>query len=176
MNVEVVPFREEHLSFLEKIWRDPKVNKHTGMPAGGIDMGLWLKQYRTSKGCREFRSEQYIILLDGGPVGETAFGLLPESFMFGNWEKDLERPCALLDIKLLKPHWGKGIATIALREVIDTIFRETSALDIVAIPYRYNRRATKLYRRCGLGPTGRSNSKGNLVYMIRKERWLDGKD
>jgi len=176
MKVELVVFRKEYLNFLEELWKDPKVNRYTGMPPGGIDMGLWLKQYEASKVRGGFSSEQYIILLDGRPIGEIAFGLTPRAFAFGSWEKDINRPCAIADIKLKKDKWGKGIERRALAKLIHIIFDRSPAADIISIPHKDDKRTRRILKGCGFEFSGHSNPEGNLIYILQRENYQDGQD
>ncbi|MBN1786532.1 MAG: GNAT family N-acetyltransferase [Candidatus Methanofastidiosa archaeon] len=176
MHIELVPFDKGYLGFLDKLWKYKEVNRYTGIPEGGIDIGLWYEQYKLSKGKCISRSEQYIILADGRPVGETAFAMLPSTFAFGNWEKDPQRPCSLMDVKLKREHWGKGIARTAVLELIGIIFSTTGALDIISIVHKNNRRGIKLYSRCGFRDTNKFNAKGNLIYILSREGFEHDKD
>lgn len=169
MEVKLVPFKKKYIAFLEGLWKDPDVNAYTGMPRGGVEMDLWYGQYKMSKKAPGFNSEQYIILADGMPVGETAFGMLPNGFVFGTWEKSFSRRCALADIKLMKRFWGKGIAFDAFKQLIEIIFEKADAHDIITIPNMDNKRALNLYKRCGFKDTGESNPQKNLVFILSKE-------
>lgn len=164
------------MEFLEGLWKDSDVNAYTGMPRGGVEMELWYNQYKLSKKAPGFNSEQYIILVDGAPVGEAAFGMLPNGFVFGTWEKSFSRRCALADIKLMKRFWGRGIAYGALMQLIDAIFEKADSHDIVTIPNKENVRALNLYKRCGFKDTGDSNCQGNLVYLLSREDMCYDKD
>jgi len=176
MQIELEPFDKKYLGFLDRIWKYKGVNKYSGIPSGGIDIKRWHDQYLLSKKGKAFRSEQYIILLDGRPAGEEAFGMLYEAFTFGDWEKDVFRPCSLADIKIREYLWGKGIASEAMRKMIEIIFTSTDSLDIIAIVHKNNSRAKRLFERCGFKDTQKGNIKDNIVYLLSKEGWEDGKD
>jgi len=170
----LVELEQRHLPFLDSLWKDPKVTCYTGIPSGGIDVYAWYERYARTSNKHEGDTGHFMIYADDTPIGETAYGMLPREFIFGSWSKDVKRPCALADIKLATAHWGKGYATDAFMQLIDHVFTNTRAVDIIALPHEANERALRLYERCGLVSTGASNPYGMLVFTITKEMWNDG--
>lgn len=169
---QLVPFEKKYLSFLEELWKDPQVTCMTGLPARGIDMELWYERYLEGKARSKGDSEQFIILDEQGtPIGETAFGMLPKTFMFGSWNKDENRPAAMADIKVSSHLWGRGYGLDAFCQVVDHIFENTGAMDIVTLPQDSNERAIRLYTRCGFGPTGDVSAQKINVYILPRESW-----
>lgn len=165
--ISLIPVERKHLPFLEKIWKDPLTSKQTGIPSQGIDIESWYMGHLKAKkrgGCA-----QYIIRMGNEPVGEIAYGTLPDTFLFGSWEKDPSRKAAMADIKVDSGYWGRGIGKEAFSLLLDAIFSETEVMDVVTIPFGDNKRAIRLFKDCGMRPTGDENPRGVQVYMISRE-------
>ena len=168
----IVPFDRKYLPFIDDLWKDPQVTCMTGIPARGIDINLWYERYLEGKARSREASEQFIILDEGGePIGESAFGTLPATFMFGNWTKDEHRPAAMVDIKIVSAKWGRGYGLDAFCQVVDHICEHTGALDIVTLPQDGNERAIRLYTRCGFVATGDVSAHKINVYLLSRESW-----
>ena len=168
----IVPFDRKYLPFLGALWKDPEVTCMTGIPPQGIDIDLWYERYLDGKARSRGASEQFIILdEDGRPVGESAFGMLPKTFMFGSWVKDEHRPAAMADIKIARDRWGRGYGLDAFCQVVDHIFEHTEGMDIVTLPQDANERAIRLYTRCGFRSTGDVSAQKINVYILSRESW-----
>jgi len=170
---KLVPFEERYLGFLDMLWKDTEVTCYTGIPSQGIYIKKWYEGYLLAKSRSKGASEQYIVTLDGKPIGETAFGMLPNIFSFGTWVKDEQRACALADIKLNKQYWGRGLGYDAFMQLIDVVFSKAGADDMITLPYIKNARAIKMYKRCGLTDIGCVNPRDVAVHAITKEGWKE---
>jgi ribosomal-protein-alanine N-acetyltransferase len=75
---------------------------------------------------------------------------------------------------LLRPAWGRGIATEACRRLLKFGFEETSLGEIVAVTHSDNLVSQKVLTKCGLRPEGMRRAYCNDVpgFRITRAQWL----
>lgn len=90
------------------------------------------------------------------------------------YQKDPEHKRAGLDIKFLPEAQGKGLATEALKLLIEYIFETEEEIDAVwTEPSKENRAARALYTRCGLVEKERpaDMEPAESYWELKKEDW-----
>lgn len=137
------------LQDLLQLWNDGEVMKHVGFPDGiGYDltrMQRWLERLEAS----ETRHHYVIVHPTIGFCGETYYSA------------DMAHGRAELDIKLAVAARSRGIATMALTQLISIVFETERTIESVWVePRDENAAAHRLYRRCGLCPKDRPEDLG----------------
>ena len=132
------------LDDLLALWNDGRVMRWVGFPEG---LG-WSRAKAAAWFGKISRDPTRHHLV----VEEPELGFRGEAFC----RVDLEHRRAELDIKLRPEVQGRGVATAALGALISVVFEQEPGVDAVwTEPSRVNRRARRLYRRCGLRPCRR---------------------
>lgn len=134
----------DDLDELRSLWNDGRVMRWVEFPEGlGID---------------ETEMESWFVALQGNPdshhfvIRDEALGFCGEVY----YRADRSRRWASLDIKLTPEAQGRGLATEALRDLIDLVFEAEDEVDVVwTEPSAENLSAQRLYERCGLIPEPR---------------------
>ena len=142
-----VTLRETTRNDLEAVmglWNDGRVMGWVGFPDGlGYDadrMAAWWDRLRADASRRHFVIEANGI----GFCGEAFYAVAEPPRRAG------------LDIKLRPEAQGRGIATLALRMLIERVFSAEPDVDAVwTEPSPENHAARRLYERCGLAPADR---------------------
>ncbi|MCH2156299.1 MAG: GNAT family N-acetyltransferase [Opitutales bacterium] len=160
-NISIKSTEIEDLPFLKDLWNDGRVMQAVGFPdgVGETDATVlqWFERRNAQLGFRHF------VVVDDQVrrYGEVCFNLVDGM--------------AGLDIKLAAESQGKGIATIALNEVINRAFRHSSSCELVwTEPRVENARARKLYTRCGLreGPRPKDMKRqGKPFWSLHRKEW-----
>lgn len=131
--------KEEDFSALLILWNDGLVMKSVGFPQGlGYDME---------------RVSQWYTWLQESPHRHHFVVHSPELGFCGEvyYETDSEHRRAGLDIKFIPMAQGRGLATDALRTIINLVFESEPEIEAVwTEPSPENLAARKLYQRCGL--------------------------
>ena len=158
--ISLKPTAPDDLSFLRDLWNDGRVMKWVGFPegVGATDRSLarWYDQRLSTPHFHHF----IIVSEDGQRCSEVCF--------------DLKDEYASLDIKLCSEAQGKGIATDALNELIDTAFNYSQDCQIVwTEPSADNQAARRLYTRCGLVQSARPSEmeQGQSFWALNRRRW-----
>lgn len=136
--------READLDDVQRLWDDPEVMRWVGYPKGLHYDDEALRRWLAS--IAEDPDRRHFVVRDDelGFCGELHYGV----------DRDARR--AALDVKLLPPARGRGIATAALGWLIDLVFASEPDVDLVwTEPAPENEAARRLYRRCGLRPRPR---------------------
>ena len=154
--VTIAELREEDLTFLLELWHTPEVMQYA-------DELPWLRDWSKSDSPTvawakhqqkkvELASEyvQFVLHLDDGtPIGESFFVALPEGDTFGKWAKPAGKLCMMGDIKLMPEHWGRGLGTAAMQQVVSWLFANTQCDILVVPPHRKNPAAQRVYEKAG---------------------------
>lgn len=135
---------EEDLPGLVELWNDGRVMRWVGFPDGlgySLEDALgWWARLRADP-----RRHHFVV----GAPGTSFAGEV-----FYRVEADTRRAGA--DIKLLPEAQGRGIATAALLDLCDRVFRDEPDVDEVWVePSAENTAARALYARCGFEPAPR---------------------
>lgn len=134
-------------NFLKEMWLNGEVMKYVGFPNGlkvsDEDINSWVNNANENR--------MRLIVDDretGQPIAETG------------WQKDTKYPyangrkSASLDIKIVKPFWGRGYGTEILKALIDYIFQNTSLEVLFVDPNIENAGAIRLYEKLGFEKIG----------------------
>lgn len=83
---------------------------------------------------------------------------------------NVHRYTAEMGYYIAEPYWGKGIGTIAVKEVCDYIFKNTDILRIFADPFSYNDASCRILEKAGFVYEGtlRKNAVKNGKVMDMK--------
>jgi RimJ/RimL family protein N-acetyltransferase len=144
VKIHITTTSEADLPDLLRLWNDGRVMQWVGFADGlGYDaaaMRVWFERLQGSP-----QRHHYVIRNPEGQFcGELYYAV------------DEAQRRASLDIKLLPEAQGRGVATQALRRLIDHVFAAEPAVDAAwTEPSGNNRAARRLYARCGLKPTNR---------------------
>lgn len=140
-------FRPTTRSDLEEVlslWNDGRVTRWVGFPEG---LG-----YGTA------RMEEWFVALQDDPdrhhfvVHAEGGGFCGELY----YRVDQRHKTASLDIKFVPAAQGQGLATEALKQLIDHVFETEEGVDAVCTePRPENLASQKLYGRCGMAPEPR---------------------
>jgi RimJ/RimL family protein N-acetyltransferase len=138
------PTTEADLPDLLRLWNDGRVMRWVGFPSGlGYDLERvrgWYRHLQATPHRHHF------------VVHAAGIGFCGELF----YSVDAAHRRAGLDIKLVPEAQGRGLATAALRALIDRVFESEPQVDAVwTEPIAANAAAQRLYTRCGLKPAPR---------------------
>lgn len=136
----IIETSKKDLKNIMELWNDGEVMHFVGFPNGiGItveQLNQWLL-WVNEKGKE--RKHFSIYHNEIGYCGEAFYDILPNGYV-------------TLDIKLFKKARGKNIAYIALKEVIETAFKNGGNIAYVD-PHQDNQKAFFLYERLGFQKT-----------------------
>ena len=136
-NLIIKETTKEDLDNVLSLWNDGDSMKFVGFPNGlGITMEK-LEKWLLNINVNENRKHYSIYDKSIGYCGETYYSI------------DKTNDLATLDIKLLKPSRGKGIASRALSNTISVIFDNNLASRAYVDPNPLNKDAFKLYEKLG---------------------------
>ncbi|HSG13207.1 MAG TPA: GNAT family N-acetyltransferase [Gaiellaceae bacterium] len=132
---------EADLADVARLWADPEVMRWVGYPGGlrltDEELRRWLAWAEESPDRRHF------------VVSDDEIGFCGE--LFSAVDRGTGR--AALDVKLLPAARGRGVATAALRWLVDLVFESEPDVELVwTEPWPENEAAMRLYARCGLRP------------------------
>jgi RimJ/RimL family protein N-acetyltransferase len=187
LRIEVL--REEDLPFLLELWHVPEVMRYAdefpglrGWTKDDEPQTAWLL-YQEQRVQHGPAPTQLIVHLLGTepegksapitPIGESAVFPLPEGYTFRRWKKPEGVLAVMGDIKLLPQHWGCGLGTTAMRQVVDWVFRHTD-VDIFAVPpHRLNPAAGRVYEKAGFRWfAGSLSYRGHRVMTLSREQFV----
>jgi RimJ/RimL family protein N-acetyltransferase len=142
--LRIRPTGEDDLADLGRLWNDGEVMRWVGFPEGlGYDeqaLRRWLDATDADP-----RRHHFV-------VHDREVGFCGELF----YVVDAVHRRAELDVKLVPPAQGHGIATAGLTWLIERIFATEPDVDAVwTEPWPENRASRALYGRCGLVETAR---------------------
>jgi RimJ/RimL family protein N-acetyltransferase len=141
--VELVPYSEEHFELTKALEFDPDVMRELGGPAdpGDVERAHQRRVESVEKG------EWWFVIVpepDGQPAGTI-----------GIWESDLtEEPIREIGWMVLPEFQGRGIATEALRTIVDRARSDPRFDRIHAFPGASNIPSNALCRRAGFTHVG----------------------
>lgn len=164
-SIQLSELSEQDLPFLLDLWRTPDVMRHADeFPR----LRGWTKKDDPATAWRLYQEQrarhgppytQLIVYLletapsgaiaPGAPIGEAAILPLPEGYTFGKWEKPAGALTVIGDIKLAPQQWGRGLGTIAMRQVVAWVFQHTEVDTFVVPPHRRNPAAARVYEKAG---------------------------
>jgi [ribosomal protein S5]-alanine N-acetyltransferase len=101
------------------------------------------------------------IEVDGEAVG--AIGYIPGT--------DIERYSAEIGYWLGRKHWGRGIATDALRTLTEHLFREENLLRLFAVPFADNAASARVLEKAGYVCEGRLRS-SCVKSGVPRDQWM----
>jgi RimJ/RimL family protein N-acetyltransferase len=156
------PTTAADLADLGRLWNDGEVMGWVGFPDGlqydEPALGEWLAAIEASADRRHF------------VVREAELGFCGELF----YAVDPDARRAALDIKLVAAAQGRGIGAAGLAWLIDTVFTDEPAVDVVwTEPWPENEAARRLYARCGLrpGPRPADLDPGPSYWALARSDW-----
>ena len=130
------------------IWRN--LSHRFPHPYTEADAGSWLGRIAASE-----RPTQWAIEVDGDAVGgigvEIGEGIHVQSGLFGYW--------------LAEPHWGRGIATAAVRVCTDHVFAVLALERLEASVFAWNPASMRVLEKCGFAREG----------VLRRSAFKDGR-
>lgn len=113
----------------------------------------------------------YAIDIDGEAVGGIGY----------HRQADVYRHNAEVGYWLSEEHWGKGIMTASLRQLVDVVFTETELLRLFAGTFAPNRDSQRVLEKAGF--VREAHHVGNVVkdgaildsfmYALRREQWME---
>ncbi len=134
----------EDLADLVALWNDGRVMQWVGFPKGlGYNderISQWFDKLQTQP-----HRHHFIVSSDGiGFCGEIYYAV------------DAEHKRAGLDIKLRPEAQGQGLATDALKTIIQHVFQTEKTVQVIwTEPRKENAASQELYTRCGFEPEQR---------------------
>lgn len=153
---------QDDLPFLKSLWNDGRVMKWVGFPNGvgytDESIAAWFK-----KRSSESNFFHYIVWNDDScRCGEVSYCI----------ERKYRR--AGLDVKFIPESQGRGLATDALRALIDHIFLvKQDVYEVWTEPSPENAAARRLYTKCGLieKPRPVDMEQGIPYWAFERLRW-----
>lgn len=177
--VVVARMKEADLPFLRSLWRIPEVMRYANEFSG---LRHWSRASGGDRAWRVYRKWQrelgpaYVQLIvrlpDGTPIGESFVAPLPEGFRFGWWNKPAETAAVMGDIKLLPTHWGKGLGTAGMKEVVKYVFGRTEC-DLFVVPPHVegNPAAVRAYEKAGFVLKYKREGAGHRIMELWRTRF-----
>lgn len=151
-----------NLEELLQLWNDDRVMRWVGFPDGlGYDLKTvrdWYARLVSDPDRHHF----VVHTRDNVFCGEVYYAL------------DRKHGRASLDIKLLPEAQGQGLASEALKMLIDHIFNVGKGINVVwTQPSKINIAAHRLYARCGLQPGERPDDiqSGESFWVLSRQEW-----
>jgi RimJ/RimL family protein N-acetyltransferase len=155
------------LNDLLRLWNDGQVMQWVGFPDGkGYDweqINSWFARVESDPDRHHFVFHTREIDF----CGEVYYAL------------DRKHKRASLDIKLLPEAWGGGLATDALKTLIDRVFDVEESVNYVwTEPSKANLAARRLYERCGLRSAERPPelNSGESFWVLSRQEWQIAKN
>jgi RimJ/RimL family protein N-acetyltransferase len=165
--VIIQPTSRADLNDLLRLWNDGQVMQWVGFPDGlGYDreqINSWFSRVKSDPDRHHFVFRTREIAF----CGEVYYAL----------DHKLER--ASLDIKLLPEAQGRGLATDALKTLINHVFEFEKSVNYVwTEPSKANLNARRLYVRCGLQSTERPPDiqPGESFWVLSRQEWKIAKN
>lgn len=133
---------DEHSLVLHANDRDVSMNLRDAFPYpySPADAERWIEYATTQPSCRSFA-----ICLEDDPIG--GIGLKPR--------EDIERFTAEIGYWLGKAHWGRGIATAAVRALTCFAIPHYKLTRVFAIPFAQNVASARVLEKAGYRLEGR---------------------
>jgi RimJ/RimL family protein N-acetyltransferase len=155
---------QEDLPFLKSLWNDGRVMKWVGFPNGVGDtdetMAAWFRKRSSDPTFFHF----IVWDTDNCRCGEVCYGVETGQHRAG------------LDVKFAPESQGRGLATDALRALINHVFAVERDVDEVwTEPSPQNLAARRLYARCGLAekPRPRDMKQDVPYWALERSRWIE---
>ncbi|MBU7011328.1 MAG: GNAT family N-acetyltransferase [Theionarchaea archaeon] len=179
--IYVSELQRDDLPFLFELWHIPEVMKYADeFPSfrkwsKSDDLDTAWTKYQENRRFLGNRYTQLVIrLTDGTNIGESFFVTLDRKFI-GRWRIP-ECTCFAGDIKLLPRHWGQGLGTEGMREVVTFVFDKTDCDIFVVPPHKNNPAAKRVYEKAGFIPiTGKKGNQmmwaSHLLMNLTRERY-----
>lgn len=177
--VVVTEMREEDLGFLLALWHTPEVMRYAdefpslrGWTRSDEPKSAWAT-YREKRAALGTGYTQLILRLGGEmPIGESFFVPLPKGYSFGRWRKPPDMACLMGDVKLMPEHWGQGLGTEGMRQVVAWLFGNTTCSLLVVPPHRKNPAAERVYEKAGFRLyTGMRSWHNHKTMELGRERY-----
>jgi RimJ/RimL family protein N-acetyltransferase len=177
--IKVNVLRREEVTFLMRLWHVPAVMLYTdelpefrGWDRSSDPAFAW-REYRRRRSAQGVLHTQLVVRLpDNRPIGESFFAPLPEGYTMGPWRRPRDTATVMGDIKLLPEYWGRGLGTIAMKQVTDWVFRRTPCSLFIVPPHRKNRAAERVYEKTGFVLFERMRSDpGHRVMELTRSRY-----
>lgn len=165
--VIICPTSQADLGDLIKLWNDGRVMKWVGFPDGlGYDweqINDWFARVESDPDRHHF----VFHTRETAFCGEVYYAL------------DHKHERASLDIKLLPEVQGQGLATDALKTLIDHVFKVDERVNCLwTEPSKVNHAARRLYARCGLQSADRPPDiqPGESFWVLSRRDWQIAKN
>ncbi len=154
--LQITELAETDLPFLLELWHIPEVMRYAdefptlrGWHKAAQPGAAW-QTYRTRRAELGTSYTQLILrLADGTPIGESFFTPLPQGYTFGRWLKPHGVHTLMGDLKLLPAHWGQGLGSEGMRQVVRWFFGRTPCELLAVPPHRHNPAAERVYAKAG---------------------------
>jgi RimJ/RimL family protein N-acetyltransferase len=135
----------------------------------------WAEHQRRRTELGPAYAQLIVRLRDGTRIGESFFVPLPEGFSLDPWVKPEGVTCLFGDIKLLPQHWGQGLGTEAMHQVVIWLFGNTHCSMLAVPPHGSNIAAVRVYEKAGFTHTEESRSwEGHRIMVLSRTSFLAG--
>jgi len=174
----IAELREEDMPFLLELWHTPEVMRYAdefprlrGWSRSDALSTAWTKYQEKRAALGTGYTQLVLRLADGELLGESFFAPLPEGYAFGRWEKPDDIVCLMGDIKLKPEHWGRGLGTEGMQQVVAWLFGNTTCSLLVVPPHRMNPTAERVYEKAGFELyTGMRSWRNHKVMELSRDR------
>jgi RimJ/RimL family protein N-acetyltransferase len=152
------PLEKEHLARCVKWFNDPDVTYYLGreQPLTMAEEERWFAEYRS-----KVDEEIYAIEVDGNHIGNVGLHGIDRA----------NRKASLGIVIGEKEYWSKGLGTDAMRTVLQYAFEGLRLHKVNLDVIDYNRRAIRVYERCGFVKEGVRRDelwkRGTFVNLVR---------
>ncbi|MDJ0757412.1 MAG: GNAT family N-acetyltransferase [Ardenticatenaceae bacterium] len=179
LRITSLELAKKHLPFLLDLWHIPEVMRYAdefpglrGWTKKDGPLTAWTKYCEKRAAFGKAYTQFILQLPDGKPVGESFFAPLPEGYKFGKWKKPPETLCLMGDIKLLRPYWGRGLGTEAIKQVVGWLFMNTFCSLLLVPPHRKNPAAERVYEKADFELVSETKlRRGHRLMSLSRERY-----
>lgn len=169
----------QDLPFLFELWRIPAVMRYADELPG---LRGWSKETSAEEAWDLYQEQRAALgpsytqlilkMIDRTPIGESFFAPLPDGFTLDKWVKPEGMTCLIGDIKLRPEHWGQGLGTEGMRQVVAWLFRNTHCALLVVPPHSKNPAAARVYRKAGFTHFEEKQSwRGHTIMELWREEY-----
>jgi ribosomal-protein-alanine N-acetyltransferase len=173
MDLNLLPYEPAFLEeFIE--WRNQPLSvRHNPLKAMSVEE---IAQMLSSEGAelaqlRAHESYRWFISVDGQVVGAVSLKNISHSMGYGE-----------IGYGLAESHHGKGIATAAVRLLVEKIFRETNLRRLLAYVHEENVASCRVLEKLGFQEEGllrehyviNGAAANEILYGLLKREWVSG--
>ena len=154
--VVITELQEADLLFLFEMWHTSEVMRYAdefpnlrGWSKSDDLETAWTRYKENRTALGNGYTQLMLRRASGTLIGESFFAPLPEGYSFGKWKKPKGVVCLMGDIKLMPEHWGRGLGTAGMQQVVSWLFANTQCDILVVPPHRKNPAAQRVYEKAG---------------------------